>query len=520
MSVVGYAFLHRSLELTAFAPTRPARVRPVSRVMPAEALLAVPAHVAPAGTDPLDHVLFALKHEGINLQLLAQAMPLIPPERLLAVLQQTPNGQYIRIACFLWEGFTGQRLVDRPGVAVGYVDVFDPARYVTGPAQRDARWRVNFNGLGSLRYCATVERTPGIEAAMASDILGRADAFVNSLGPATLDRALAWAYLHETEDSFAIENEKPSEDKARAFVQLLQQAHEGRPLSEDYLAELQASTVGNPLDKAVQFRTEQNWLRGPGRGSAGVTYVPPWPELSAQLMGEWMAFANSAPGRVDAIVVASIACFGFVFIHPFMDGNGRLSRFLFHKALCASGKLGKGLLLPVSVAMKRHEADYLAVLQQYSRQARERVQVTWIDEGEYTFDFKADDAIFRYWDATPCVEFGFRMAAEALDVELRKETQFLARYDRVVRVVDARVDIRGNDLATLVLIGLDNEGAISTKKRKRFADRVPEAVFDLIEAAVREALGTEALGAADEFKVAEVEQLVVPTRDQRNARPK
>lgn len=491
MSVVGYEFLRQSLGLTGFALTRPAQVRPVTRVMPADGLLAVPAHVAPQADDPLDHVLFALKHEGVNLQLLAQAMPAIPAQRLLAALKQTPNGQYLRIACFLWEHFTGQQLVARPDIAVGYVDVFDAARYVTGPAQRDARWRVNFNGLGSLRYCATVERTPAIEAGIASDILGRAAAFAQTLGPTMLDRALAWAYLHETEDSYAIEHEKPSEDKARAFVQLLHQAHDGRPLTEDYLAELQSSTVSNPLDKAVQFRAEQNWLRGPGRGAAGVTYVPPWPELALQLMDEWMAFANTVPGQIDPIVAASVASFGFVFIHPFMDGNGRLSRFLFHQALCTSGKLGKGLLLPVSVAMKRNEADYLAVLQSYSKQARERVQVTWIDEGEYRFEFRADAAIFRYWDATACVEFGFRMAAQALDVELRQETQFLARFDRVLREVDARVDIRGNDLATLVVICLDNEGVISKKKRKRFADRVPEAVFDLIEATVRDTLSDE-----------------------------
>lgn len=115
MSVVGYELLRLSLGLTGFAVSRPAELRPVTRVMPAEGLLAVPAHVAPAGDDPLDHVLFALKHEGVNLQLLAQAMPAIPAERLLAVWRQTPNGQYIRIACLLWEGFTGQRLVDRPG---------------------------------------------------------------------------------------------------------------------------------------------------------------------------------------------------------------------------------------------------------------------------------------------------------------------------------------------------------------------------------------------------------------------
>ena len=493
MSAVGYEFLRESLALTGFAPGRPAEVRPVTRIMPADGLLAVPAHVAPQGDDSLEHVLFALKHEGVNLQLLAQTLPTIPAERLLAMLSETPNGRYLRIACFLWEAFTGQRLEKQAEISVGYVDVFDPARYVTGPAQRDARWRVNFNGLGSLRYCVNVERTPAIKAGMASDILGRAAAFAQSLGPVMLDRALAWAYLHETEDSYAIENETPSEDKARAFVQLLQQAHQGRPLSEDYLAELQSSTVSNPLDKAVQFRSGQNWLRGPGRGSSGVIYVPPWPELALQLMDEWMAFANSAPTQIDPIIAASVAAFGFVYIHPFMDGNGRLSRFLFHKALCTSGKLGQGLLLPVSVAMKRNEADYLAVLQGYSRPARERVQVTWVDEGEYRFEFKTDGAIFRYWDATACVEFGFRMAAEALDVELRQETQFLARYERVVRAVDGQVDIRGNDLATLVLVCLDNDGVISVRTRKRFADRVPEAVFGLIEAVVSEALKDEAL---------------------------
>ena len=492
MSTVGYAFVHQLLRLTGFAVQRPAAIRPVTRVLPTADELAVPAQVAPRSSDVLEHLLFALKHEGTNLQLLVQALPHITPARLLAQIKRTPNGRYIRVLCCLWETFTGQRLPYEPSVAVGYVDVFDPALYVTGPPRHDSRWRVNFNGLGTALYCATVRRTPAIEAAMASDILGRTQAFVASLGPVMMDRALAWAYLHETEDSFAIEHEAPSEDKARAFVRLLQQAHEGRELGEDYLAELQSSTVTNPLDKAVQFRIEQNWLRGAARGAMGVTYVPPPPDLAYALMIEWLAFANNAPRDVDPIVAASIASFGFVFIHPFMDGNGRLSRFIFHKSLCASGRLGKGLLLPVSVAMKRHEAQYLAALQSYSRQVRERVQVLWIDEGQYAFTFQADDAIYRYWDATECVEFGFQMAAQALEVDLRQETKFLARHDAVTRHVNARIDMRGNDLATLIVLALDNQGVISKNKRKRYATRAPAGAFDLIEAAAREALASEA----------------------------
>jgi len=58
----------------------------------------------------------------------------------------------------------------------------------------------------------------------------------------------------------------------------------------------------------------------------------------------------------------------------------------------------------------------------------------------------------------------------------------------VTRRVNAQVDVRNNDLATLAIICLDNGGMISAKKRKRYADRVPAAVLDLVEAAVRDVL--------------------------------
>ena len=366
--------------------------------------------------------------------------------------------------------------------------MFDPAAYLTGASRRNARWRVDFNGLGDLAFCPVVRKTDVVLQGLQHDVLAHAKAFAAAISPQMLERALSWAYLSETEGSFAIERETPPQDKAALFVGLLQRAHDRQPLTEDYLVALQNAAVTNPLDRAVQFRTEQNRLQDSRLGAAGVTYVPPPPELAAELMAHLMALANQRPAPLDALAHAALVSFAFVFIHPFMDGNGRLSRFVFHQALCNSGRLAKGFLLPVSVAMKRHEADYLAALQSFSRPARERVQVTWIDEGEYRFRFVAGDAIFRYWDATACAEFGFRMAAQALDVELKQETRFLSRYDEVVRRVNERADLRGSDLGTLAMICLDNDGTISHRKRKRFADRVPEGVFDLIESTVRDVL--------------------------------
>jgi hypothetical protein len=126
-------------------------------------------------------------------------MPKIDPASLLAELRQSPTGGYIRTACYLWEEFTGRRLADLPEIGGPVVDLFDTGAYITGPQRRDGRWRVAFNGLGSIFYCATVRRTTFLQEAIRSDILGRTREFVATLGKGILDRTLAWAYLHETQ---------------------------------------------------------------------------------------------------------------------------------------------------------------------------------------------------------------------------------------------------------------------------------------------------------------------------------
>lgn len=274
-------------------------IKPVTRITRIGTCLAVPAAVAPAHAALFEHVLFALKHEGVNLAVLAQVFERLGPEPFLVALADSPNGAFIRKACFLWEGFTGQALDYSKPVRGRVVALFDPERYVTGPSIRNSRWRVDFNGLGSLHYCATVERTPELDALLALNVLARAKSFMATLPPEMMDRAIQWAYLHETRDSFAIEKEQPSEEKSRRFVQLLRQAHEGRLLTEDYLVDLQNSTVSNPFDKAVAFRHEQNHLHNGLRGAAGVSYVPPAPELCQELMEELMAFANQPVREVD-----------------------------------------------------------------------------------------------------------------------------------------------------------------------------------------------------------------------------
>jgi hypothetical protein len=490
MNYVGYAYLCDTLKLKAFSPKFPAMIGPMTRLERMSDRLAVPANMAPKDGDVLGHLFFALKHEGINLPILFQTLENTSRSVMESAIAAAPNGIYVRKACFLWEASNHQEL-DLPFRLRGtVVPLFDPTRYITGPSIRNAKWRIDFNGLGTLAYCATVERTAEIEALLAFDTLGRIQQFVASLPPSIMDRAINWAYLSETADSFAIEREAPTEDKSRRFMQLLRQAHERQPLTEEYLVTLQNSTINNPFDLAAAFRHEQNHLHNGLRGAAGVTYVPPPAPLCEELMQALMSFANDAPSRMDPLVAASVISFGFVLLHPFMDGNGRLSRFLIHQALCRAGALDNGLLLPVSVAMKRDEAGYLDALQSFSKPAREFWDVRWIDGEDLSFDFTGHPSLYRYWDATACVAFGLEMAKRALEVVLKDETEFLERYDYIVRTVNERYDLRGNDLSNLVMMCLENQGVVSKNRRRQYTLRVPEVVFDYIEILAQQCLAT------------------------------
>ena len=485
---VGYEFLRDRWRLPVFPIVRPAMVAPVTRVTAQADMLLVPSGVAPGTNSPLDHVLFALKHEGTNLQVLSKIMPHIATDDVGQAAWAKPNSRYLRVAASLWEHFTGTQLPDIPPITASTTSVFDADQYlVSADPQKDARWRVAFNGLGDLDYCVTVQRTEAIQNLLDEDILEQTRLFFEQTEKPIMDRAITWAYLSETEGSFAIERETVPENKAEAFACLLRKAFDPEVCDEAYLSRLQNAVITNPLDRAACYRGVQNWLHNGLRGASGVAYLPPPPELLEDIMPHIANLADTLHKKVDPLVAAGIVSFAFVYAHPFMDGNGRLSRFLFHRTLAQSGRMetratGK-MLLPVSVAMKRHESEYLRALQSFSTPARNLWDVRWIDQEQFDFKLNGGGAPYRYWDATDAVHFSLQMAKEALREDLQAEVNTLVRYDAIYRQVDAIHDVRNSELSLLIRSCLQNAGVVSKNRRKQFAATVPEPVFDAIEQA-------------------------------------
>ncbi len=480
---VGYAWVAQQLGLPDFLGDRVATRAPCTRLTRTpEGGLLVPSRSAP-GETLLDHLLFALKHEGVELYVLACGLKRVTAAQMQAAVDAAPNGRYVRTAAYLWEGFNRQTLSLKAQITAPYHPIFDPAAYIVGHSRRSPKWRVDFNGLGDLRFCPVVRRTDALQALLQANILDQVQRFIEGMPPEVLDRALGWAYLSETEGSFSLEGEVPSSDKSRAFARLLKHADDPRPLDEATLCEWQRLSVSNALDHAFQYRTEQNRLQR-GRGAAGVRYVPPAPAWVPELMEGLLQLANHRPDALDPLIHAAVVSFGFVFIHPFMDGNGRLSRFLVHHCLGQSGALPRGFVLPISVAMKRHEAEYLQALQSFSKPARELCDVRWAGAEEYDFRWldHAKEA-FQYMDLTAAAEWTLRMAEAALQEDLLREAQWLTLFDRIYDEVSARHDVRSADLSALITIAIQNGGTVSAKKRRAYAERVPADVMHAIDEA-------------------------------------
>ncbi|SEK60678.1 Fic/DOC family protein [Roseateles sp. YR242] len=485
---LGYEFLASTLKTAVFPPERTARIASVSRISHQPDAILVPSSVAPASDEPLDHLFFALKHEGLNLAAAIASLRRIPGADVANAFAAAPSSRFARTACYLWEIANGEELKDLPAATGAYEKLFDEDDYLTDAVQRNTRWRIDFNGIGSPQYCITVRRTPEVQALLAQDLLAQTAEFLGSVDKGILDRAVRWAYLSETDNSYAIERERPTPGKAEAFAAMLAKAHDGQLVTEEYLVTLQNLAVSNPIDKAVNFREAQNRLRNELRGALGVTYLPPPPELLDEVMAAVMRLANHRDSALDPLVRGSLVSFAFVFAHPFMDGNGRLSRFLFHKVACTDHRLKSGLVLPVSIAMRRHEQDYLAALQSFSKRSRALWDVQWVGDEEIYQDFRGDPEIYRYWDATACVEFGLRMASEALQRDLREEMIFLRRYDAIYRAVNSAVDMNNNDLV-LTARAIAETGRLSNNRRKQLvAKGHTEALLDAAAMAAAEAM--------------------------------
>ncbi|MFO0002527.1 MAG: Fic family protein, partial [bacterium] len=94
-------------------------------------------------------------------------------------------------------------------------------------------------------------------------------------------------------------------------------------------------------------------------GNERIHYVCPGPELVGSLMsGVFASHRRMETAGVHPVLHAALVGYGFVFVHPFGDGNGRIHRLLIHNILTRRGFVPSGMVFPVSAVMLKRPAEY------------------------------------------------------------------------------------------------------------------------------------------------------------------
>lgn len=448
-----------------------------------------PRHAPSANLD--GHLTFALKYEGLDLAVLTRLFVATGPDAIAEIVRNRPTGSYARRIWFLYEWLTGNRL-DLPDAEGGrYVPVVDPEQQFATEGKNAPRYRVKNNLPGTRDFCPLVFRTQRLEEFIAMGLAGHARAVIANVPRDLLARTAAFLLLKDSRSSYAIEGEHPPQDRIQRWGRAIGEA--GRqPLDRDELLRLQRIVIGDARFVKLGFRDEGGFVGEHDRE----TRIPLPDHISARhedlasLTDGVIAFDQGAPRHSDPVVTAAILAFGFVYIHPFEDGNGRMHRYLIHHVLAERGFNPPGVVFPISAAILERIDEYRTVLESYS--ARLLPLIEWEPTERFNVRVLNDTGDFyRFFDATPHAEFLYACVQKTIEEDLPSETAFLHNYDAFRGQVEAIVEMPERTIDLLFRFLQQNGGTLSLRARTNEFKALTDDETARIEGAYKEAFSSE-----------------------------
>lgn len=428
------------------------------------------------------HLTFALKYEGINLSVLKELFNIIPPEEIIAIIKLQPTGSYSRRIWFLYEWLQGTKL-NLPDASKGnLVDALDAAIQFPGPVRSSKRHRVRNNLPGVPAFCPLIRKTSVLTQFLELNLGERAQTILGSIHPDVLMRAAAFMLLKDSKASYAIEGESPPQTRAERWGNAIGQAgkHE---ISHDEFLRLQEIIISDFRFTHFGYRNAGGFI-GEHERSTGMPipdHISACPQDLLSLMdGLIETHLLLKENNFDPILAASVIAFGFVFIHPLEDGNGRIHRYLIHHVLAEKKFVSPNIVFPVSAVILDHIAEYRDTLESYSRPRLPLINWRPTDKGNIDV-LNETHSLYRYFDATKQAEFLYRCIQETIEKTLPEEVDYLKKYDALKNFIKNYIDMPDRLIDLLILFLTQENGVLSKRARQKEFRSLTEAEILTLE---------------------------------------
>ena len=430
----------------------------------------------------INHIFFALKYEGIDLLILKKAFQLIGEEAIRGAILNEPTGQYSRRVWFLYEWLLGTKL-DIPDLKAGtYVEIVNPAIQYPGPTINSTRHRVKNNLPGTPEFCPMIKNSEKLEKYLSSDIKSSIEKGLDGRNKELIRRMAAFLLLKDSKASFAIEGEFPPNMRARNWGKAIGQAGK-KALTLSEIERLQHIVIGSKKLKHMGIRQGEGFI-----GEHDRETLAPIPEhISAKaedlnsLMNGLLNTNNLLQdSHYDPVLTAATIAFGFVFIHPLFDGNGRIHRYLIHHILTWMGFTKREMIFPVSSAILDRISDYQEVLEDYSSQRIDLIE--WETTQDHNIRILNDTIdLFRYFDLTIQAEFLYECVEDTINRIIPEEIDYIEKYDQLYSAINSFINLPDTRIDLIIKFLDQNKGKLSKRKWQKDFDELTEEEISQIE---------------------------------------
>jgi Fic family protein len=305
-------------------------------------------------------------------------------------------------------------------------------------------------------------------------------------------RAAAFLLLNDSKASYAIEGESPPQNRLQRWGRVIGQA--GRnDLTKEELLRLQTLVIENERFMKYGWRKQGGFVGEHDREYG--TPIPDhisarWQDVETLIDGLIDTYHKLIDSDFDPVLTATVIAFGFVVIHPFVDGNGRIHRYLIHHVLSKKGFSKKGLIFPVSSAILERMPEYREILESYSKPRLELIE--WkptpynnVEVLNETID------LYRYFDATQMAEFLYSCVKLTIEEIITQEVEYLYQHDRFKQKIKQKYDMPDKMIASLIRFLKQGKGKLSKRAKEKEFDMLKETEIREIESLYAEIFGRE-----------------------------
>ena len=293
--------------------------------------------------------------------------------------------------------------------------------------------------------------------------------------------------LADSRASFEIEGERPARNRLERWGRAVLQAGKTR-LTLDEIIRLHGVLIEDTRFVRAGLRDTGVFLgERDHEGDPLPEFIGARPEDLDDLMSGLLQ-ANDRMGEdgLDPVLQAAATAFGFVYVHPFEDGNGRLHRCLIHHVLAERKFTPPGMVFPVSSVMLDRIDEYRKALQAHSGPLMPFIE--WRPTPDRNVEVLNDTAdLYRYFDCTEAAEFLYACVARTVEHDLPREIEYLRRHDEAVRRIMDTVEMPDRLAENLLMFIRQNKGTLPKKRRASEFKQLRDDEVTLLEGIVRDA---------------------------------